>query len=166
MGDAMNESGDSRLQRLEALEGIRRLKALFATRLDDAVNKGAPLDPVLEQFAPDAVWESELFGRHAGVDEIRAFLETYRARVSFCLHYIVGDIIDIADDRATARGQWISWEPMTLDGVAVILAARYFDDYRRAPEGWRFAAVRLEVGFIVPHDRGWAQERVPADWTW
>jgi hypothetical protein len=84
--------------------------------------------------------------------------------VSFCLHYVSGDIIDVAGDRASA--QWISWEPITLDGAAVIVAGRYFDDLERGPEGWRFARVRFDVGFVAPYGDSWARERIPPDWSW
>lgn len=162
----MNHNTESRIQRLEDIEDIRRLKSLFATRLDDAVNNARPFDAALEQFATDAVWESRLFGRYTGVAQIRGFLEEYRARVSMCLHYVVGDIIDVADDRASARAQWMAWEPMTLDGQAVILAARYFDVYERSQEGWLFKTVRLAEGFLAPYGHSWAEELTPAGFTW
>lgn len=162
----MTNDTEPRVQRLEDIESIRLLKSLFATHFDDAVNDGGGFDRVLEQFAPDAVWESEHFGTHSGAGELEAFFEHYRDRVSFCLHYVLGDIIDIADDRETAHGQWISWEPMTLDGQAVICAARYFDDYQRIAGEWRFKLVRMQVGFLAPYGDAWAPDRVPPDWKW
>jgi hypothetical protein len=159
---------ERRIQLLEDIEDIRRLKSLYATHFDKSLNGGGefPSAELLDQFTTDAVWESEHFGRFEGRDNIRDFLLSYRKRVSFCLHFILGHVIDVADDRSTATGHWISWEPMTLDGEAVLLAGRYTDEYQHAGGEWLFKNVRLDVAFLVPYQRGWAEQRIPPDWKW
>jgi SnoaL-like domain len=164
----MTSAAERRIQRLEDIENIRRLKALYATYFDEALNGGAEFPPriLLDQFTLDAVWESSSFGRFTGRDGIRGFLEDYRSRVSFCLHYILGHAIDIDEDRNAAKGRWITWEPMTLDGIAVLLAGHYTDEFQRSGEQWLFKSVRLDVAFLVPYDRGWAEQRIMPEWKW
>jgi SnoaL-like protein len=157
-----------RIQRLEDIESIRRLKALYATHFDEALNGGSDFPPklLLDQFARDAVWESSCFGHFTGHEGIRGFLEDYRSRVSFCLHYILGHAIDVTEDRSAATGRWITWEPMTLDGTAVLLAGHYNDEFQRSGEQWLFKSVRLDVAFLVPYDQGWAEHRIMPNWKW
>jgi hypothetical protein len=159
---------ERRKQRLEDIESIRQLKALYATHFDEALNGGGDFPPklLLDQFAPDAVWESSCFGHFTGHEGIRGFLEDYRSRVSFCLHYILGHAIDVTEDRSAATGRWITWEPMTLDGIAVLLAGHYNDEFQRSGGQWLFKSVRLDVAFLVPYDRGWADHRIMPEWKW
>ena len=164
----MTGDEERRIQRLEDIENIRRLKAMYATYFDEALNGGGEFPPriLLDQFTPDAVWESSSFGQFTGHDRIRGFLEDYRSRVSFCLHYILGHTIDVDEDRNTAAGRWITWEPMTLDGIAVLLAGHYSDEFQRFGEQWLFKSIRLDVAFLVPYDRGWAEQRIMPEWKW
>jgi hypothetical protein len=166
--EAVTDSPERRVERLEDIEAIRRLKSLYALRFDEALNGGQafPPDALLDLFTPDALWESEPFGRFEGRDEIRGLLERYAQRVSFCLHFIVGHVIDVGDDRGSASGTWITWQPMTLDGRAMVLAGHYHDDFERDANAWRVKALRLDVAFLTPHDRGWATQRIPSDWKW
>jgi hypothetical protein len=160
---------EGRVQLLEDMEDVRQLKSLYAKQFDEALNSGGsfPPDYLLRHFAEDATWESERFGRYQGRDELREFLVKYRERVSFALDFSVGHLIEIADDRKTARGFWTTWQPMTIDGEAHLLAGRYFDEYARIGEGqWVFTSVRLDVEFLTPYGKGWADERFPENWNW
>jgi hypothetical protein len=164
----MGVDEERRVTLLEDIESIRRLKGLYAMHFDDALNGGRPFptEPVLDLFTKDAVWTSTPFGRFEGRDAIRGFFESYRRRVSFCLHYMINPVIDVAEDRLTATGRWHAWELMTLDGEAYILAGHYRDEYVRSDEQWLFKNVQLDVLYLTPWLRGWAKERIPADWKW
>ena len=53
-----------------------------------------------------------------------------------------------------------------LDGEAVLLTGRYTDEYQLSGGEWLFKNVRLDVAFVVPYLRGWAEQRIPPDWKW
>lgn len=166
--DHVTADVERRIQQLEDIENVRRSKALYAIHFDEVVNGADDRSSraLLAQFTPDATWECDCFGRFRGRDEIGGFLEEYRRRVSFCLHYILGHVVTVAPDRATAHGRWITWEPMTVEGRAVLLAGHYEDELERAGQTWLFRTVRLEVAILTAYDQGWGRERIMADLTW
>lgn len=165
---ASDESLEGRIQWLEDVEDVRQLKSRFAKDFDRTLNSGGafPQRSLLNYFAEDAVWESELFGRYQGHDEIWEFLGQYRKRVSFALDYSVGHLIEISADRQSASGFWTTWQPLTIDGNAHILAGRYHDSYAQISGEWTFTHVKLDVEFLTPYDQGWSNEKVPAGWQW
>ena len=64
----------ARIQRLEDIEAIRRLKARYCAACDDDHNP----DTLVTLFAPDAVWEASGIARAEGHAEIRDFFQGMR----------------------------------------------------------------------------------------
>jgi hypothetical protein len=56
------EDLERRIQILEDIEAIRRLKARYA----DACDRGYDADTIASPFAEDAVWDAGTFGRYEG----------------------------------------------------------------------------------------------------
>jgi hypothetical protein len=148
----------ARLDRLEAIEAIRVLKARYADVCDTGY------DPVRMRpfFTEDAVWDGgPRFGRHEGVDAICAFFAGVSSQITWALHYMIAPIIEVADDGESATGSWYLLEPCTMatdEGPrAMLLMGRYADRYRKGPDGWKFTEVRLDAQTITPLDEGWVR---------
>ena len=64
---------EKRITRLEDIEAIKQLKALYCEICDDMHNP----DRIASVFAEDAIWESPDFGQAKGHDEIRQLFQNY-----------------------------------------------------------------------------------------
>ncbi|MCL4289568.1 MAG: nuclear transport factor 2 family protein [Thermoleophilia bacterium] len=148
----------ARIAKLEAIEEIRRLKARYA----DVCDTGYDPDRMGPFFTRDAVWDGgERFGRHEGIEAIRAFFAGVSSQITWALHYMVAPTVDVADSIETATGSWYLWQPCTVVGdagaQAVWLTGRYTDRYRREDGVWKFAEVRLDCQTISPVEEGWVR---------
>jgi hypothetical protein len=157
---------ERRVLQLEDIEAIRRLKCEYAKALDKMVNDAGPSHAVIDCFAPDAVWEADHFGRYQGSEGLNDLLDTYNRKVSFVLHFVLGQVITVAQDRSSATGYWTTWEPMTFEGKAMLLAGHYQDVYMRRDERWKIASSKLNVKFLTDYKVGWAEQRVSGNWHW
>jgi hypothetical protein len=154
----MTADPDTRLARLEAVEHIRALKARYAAVCD----AGYDPDGMRAIFTADAVWDGgERFGRHEGIDAIRAFFAGVSNQIVWALHYMLNPIIEVGDDLETATGSWYLWQPCTVVGEhgpqAVWLTGTYADRYRRDGGSWRIAELLLDCQTISPFEEGWAR---------
>ena len=155
----MNEELGRRLDRLEAIEDIRMLKARYADVCDTGY------DPVRMRpfFTTDAVWDGgSRFGCYEGIEAVCGFFAGVSSQITWALHYMVAPIIEIADDGQTATGSWYLLEPCTIatdEGPrAMVITGRYADRYRLEPDGWKFSEVVLDCQTISPLDEGWARK--------
>jgi len=156
---AMDADAAARLDRLEAVEEIRVLKARYADVCDTGY------DPVGMRpfFTDDAVWDGgPRFGRYEGVDAVCEFFAGVSSLITWALHFMIAPIVEVAEDGLTATGSWYLLEPCTIatdDGPrAIVITGRYADQYRKEPDGWKFSEVVLDCQTISPLDEGWAQK--------
>jgi hypothetical protein len=152
----------ARVQALEDVEAIRRLKARYADLVDGRYGKSGPkpaaelarlAGEIAALFAEDAVWDG---GPGLGLCEGR---EAIRARMAaptllFSRHYFVNPRIELDGDRA--RGRWELLAPCTLrDGRPAWMAGAEEDEYVRVGGVWIHQKMTLRVHFLAPHERGW-----------
>src|ERR1700750_1486422 len=78
-GGHMVRSIEERLARLEAIEDIKALKARYCALCDADYEP----DGLAALFLPDAVWESETFGRYEGREAIRTFFRGVSSDIRF-----------------------------------------------------------------------------------
>lgn len=147
---------DERVQELEDIEAIRRLKVRYAQLCD------ANYDPdgLAELFTEDGVWDGGDFGVYRGREAIRAFYAGISKQFSFAIHYMIGHLIDIDPSSKEATGSWYLLLPATADGRAVWLALTYNDRYRKVDGRWLFSLVKLNLAFMTPFESGWVKEPV------
>lgn len=146
-----------RVQRLEDIEAITRLKARYCAACD----RDYDADAIAELYTADGVWDGGgLFGRREGREAIRAHFQGAAGRLTIARHQVMNPDITVADDGRSATGDWLLFQPCTVAGEgAAWLAATYHDDYVKVEDRWLFAATRLEFAFFAPYAAGWAEER-------
>ncbi len=154
-----------RVQVLEDVDAIGRLKARYAELVDARYAKGAPkpddqiaplADAIASLFTRDAVWEGGALGLCSGRDAIRARMAT--PTLHFSRHYFVNPDIRVDGDRA--RGRWELLAPCTSsDDQPMWMAGVEEDAYERVDGVWLHSRMQLAVHFFAPHDRGWARRK-------
>lgn len=134
-----------RVERLDDLEAIRTLKALYARR-GDAVFRlpgAASAAALAELFTEDGVLDLGPFGRYAGRAAILAAAEGVLPKATaWSAHSIVNPVIEV--NGAEATGSWsflIYAQPHTpANAPASPIWGGYEDRYRKTEEGWKIAS--------------------------
>jgi uncharacterized protein (TIGR02246 family) len=82
-------SGDleRRIQRLEDIEAIKKLKAQYCAYCDDNYNA----EGIASLFTEDGVWDGEPRGVNNGREAIRQFFSRGHQRVPFAVHMVTKD---------------------------------------------------------------------------
>ncbi len=145
----------ARLQRLEDIEAIKQLKALYCEICDD----GHDPDRIVTVFTEDGVWEGRGIGTARGRDEIHRLFARFRDMMSFTQHMTMNPRIEVNGD--TATGTWYFFGPFTFNGeppTAKWQAARYEETYARVDGEWKIAHLRVaRPGMSVYYEKGWAE---------
>ena len=153
-----SQSLEERLQVLEDVEAIKKLKARYTLAVDARDAEG-----IVSLFTADGVWDGGSFGRYEGTDAVRSFFRLVPERLSFFVHYVSNPLIEIDGNRAT--GSWYLLEPCTFaqGNRPVWGSARYEECYRRVGGEWKFEEMRLVSLFWTPYEEGWAKKRFIQD---
>ena len=151
---------EARVQLLEAIEAIRRLKIAYARVADD----GYPGDRMAVFFTEDAVWDGgEAFGVHHGRAAIKELFDGVSSQISFALHYMIGHTIDVNLAAGTATGHWYLWAPMIINNKATLGAITYDDQYRKVGNDWLASRMTLNTHFVTPYEDGWVKTPMFSD---
>lgn len=147
----------ARIQRLEDIEAIKQLKALYCEICDDNHDP----DRIVTLFTRDGVWEGRGIGTAHGHAEIHALFERFRDLMGFTQHMTMNPRIEVEGDRA--RGTWYFFGPFTFNGdpaTAKWQAARYRETYARIAGAWKIEHLQVAPpGMSVYYERGWAERR-------
>lgn len=159
----------TRLRRLEDIEEIRGMKALYAHACDEKFTDtheprseqdiNALIQPMAERvFAEDAVWhvppDEPVRGRAAIADRL------VKSRWTFAMHYYVNPVIDIRGD--TAHATWMLFEPLTVaeTNKSMWMSAMTEEDYVRTSDGWRLREYFVRLKFISEFTQPWSERRI------
>ncbi|MGB1879382.1 MAG: nuclear transport factor 2 family protein [Gammaproteobacteria bacterium] len=136
---------EQRITRLEDIEAIKQLKALYCEICDDLHNP----DRVTGVFVEDGIWESDDFGKAVGHAEIRDLFANFRKMFSFSQHNIMNPRIEVNGDRAT--GVWYIMGPWTYaeTGEEKWFALRYDDDYVKVNGEWKYSHLRVALRMVA-----------------
>ena len=148
------ESLEARVQRLEDIEEIRRLKIQYAMYCDDHYNPPG----IASLFVENAVWDGGRVGRYVGRQAIHDFFATQDAAISFALHYTLGHQITIDPSGKTATGTWYIFMLATAKGQAFWLAGTYADEYVKVEGKWYFQNVNVQIRFMTPYEQSWVKK--------
>ncbi len=151
----MSDNLAKRIDRLESIEAIKKLKHLYMNYCD----LGYPPDKLGPLFADDAVWTSRDFGHHPGRPAIEAFFGGISAQIVFAAHLAMNFIIDVDSD--SGIGKWRILMPCTMveEGKRVSrwILGDYDEEYVRFNGVWLFKKIDFLVNYNVPFDQSWAE---------
>jgi hypothetical protein len=143
----MSESLEDRIGRLEARAEIQELAVLYGFIMDERDEKG-----IREIFCEDATLRSEdgVFAAN-GLEEI---VSTYLGRFAALgptNHFSHGHVVRFDDaDRTRATGLLASHAEVSRNGVAMQVALRYKDTYRKESGRWKFADRLMGYMYYLP----------------
>lgn len=128
---------EQRLQTLEDIEEIRRLKARYCAACDDDHDP----DAVSALFTGDAVWDAPGIGRCEGRAAIRAYMAELRAsgRIRNSAHHAINPLIEVDGDSATGHWRLIMlYTANAADGGTEYhrIIGWYRERYRRVAGRW------------------------------
>ena len=154
---------EERVDRLESIEAIKRLKARYAEFADGKYTADHRKKPQRERdavawqqalcFTENAEWKAGQFGELTGR---QALFENFREKpFLFALHIYMNPLIEVDGDHGT--GRWVHWLLATEEatGKPVHMGAYTLDEYRRVDGEWLFSRVELVQKFMVPFGQPW-----------
>lgn len=145
-------SVEERLERLEAKDSIRELRANYCYHVDDG-----NAEAFASLFTQDGVLDFGSAGTYAGREELREFVDSVVPEYySFIVHMLHNPVIEVDGDAAT--GRWYFEAPCTSQGEDMWIQGRYDDEYVRVDGEWRFAAVEAEFNYVADYDEGWGED--------
>lgn len=159
---------EQRVQALEDIEAIKRLKAAYAHAADGKYTSDHRKKPQAEidryariqadLFTEDAVWDGRPQWEHSVGRE--AFYAVARTSVwSMATHYFTMPHIEVEGDQAS--GTWYLWQTGTMEATdrAMIMAAVTRDTYRRVSGRWLIAETLFTLKYLTPLDVPWSETR-------
>ncbi len=147
---------EKRIQVLEDLEAIKKLKAMYGQICDDNYNS----TEMVRLFTEDAIWDGgEIAETYRGIDEIKKFFTQMSNVVTFSVHYFLP--VDITVEGDKAHGQWYLLQSATVRGnKAVWVAGIEDDEYVKKDSKWLISSIRFsKLFFLTPYEEGWAKRR-------
>lgn len=132
---------EARVQVMEDLEAIRRLKARYCQICDDGHNP----DEMVELFAPDGIWESSGGqGVYRGHEAIHGAFTGFCETIKRSQHNVSNPIIDVRGDSASGTWHFSGWLdfgdeiPPWATARSVWALAHYEERYVKIRGRWMF----------------------------
>lgn len=143
------------LRRLQDRQELRDLTLRYCRAIDDS-----DWTALRGMFADQAGIASA-----PGGDEIVGQLRAIRSTYGRTIHTAHGQLVEFADDDH-ATGMVPSHAELDINGETVVCAMRYYDDYVREADGWRFARRQIKFVYALPWPRmdGALTEDLPVRW--
>ncbi len=158
----MSEGLAERIQVLEDIEAIKRLKASYCYLVDAAVGGDeAKWDELLTHFTDDSWADFDLLGRHEGKPAVEKFFKEFvAATISYSAHMVSNPIIEV--DGKGAFGRWYVHVPCTgkTHNMALWIQARYEEEYVKVDGEWKWKSITTKFDHITPFDEGWVKKPV------
>jgi len=146
----------ARIDRLEAIEEIKQLKALYCEICDDGHNP----DRIISIFTEDGIWEGKGIGKAVGHEQIATLFKKFQKMMSFTQHMVMNPRIEVQGDQAT--GTWYFFGPFTFreNDQAKWQAARYHERYIKVAGQWKIQRLTVSgPGMSVDYQTGWGESR-------
>jgi len=144
---------EKRIQVLEDIEAIKRLKAHYARIIDSP----SP-EEVGKIMTENAVLNYDNLGVIKGRRAIADYFKRYPDIRSFRVHYFSQPEITVEGDRAF--GRWYMWVPCsTGDGRAIWSSGYEEEKYEKVNGEWFIAEIKLISIFRTPYEEGWHKTR-------
>ena len=160
------ENLEKRIQALEDIEAIKKLKSRYAQLADGKyssviLNGEKNLDKIANEvvqiYAEDAIWDSKMeeFKTRVGRSEI--YEHFAKVNFNFSIHYFTMPDITVNGDSAT--GRWYLWNIASekKDGKPILITGFTDDEYAKIDGRWLFKKMTFTPLFIGPYDQGWVK---------
>ncbi|AKT42180.1 nuclear transport factor 2 family protein [Chondromyces crocatus] len=144
----------ARLDRIDDLEALRDLKALYARRVDDNHRAPTPQSATAaaDLFTNDAILDLGPGSRYEGRAQIlNAFQNLFPAATAWSTHYIVNPLLQVNGNTATGTWYFLLYtQPKTSPPSPVLtLWGHYAEKYVKTNAGWKFKEVNGIVSLPV-----------------
>lgn len=147
---------EKRLQILEDVESIKRLKAKYCHYCDDNYNP----DGIASLFTQDGVWDGgEIWGRYEGTEAIKKYFAAAPQSISFGIHTVLTPFIEVEGEKAKGTWYLLMSATMKKGNQAVWGAERYDDEYVKVDGEWKMKVLKLTTFYWTPYELGWAKKR-------
>ncbi len=145
---------EQRIQRLEDIEDIRRLRNRYHASLNES-----RYEQCRALFTEDAVVELGYLARYEGIDAIdRGFRAMGERDRFFIKQFIHSHDVDVDGDSGTGTSYLEA--RYGRFGVSYVVAGRYDDVYARVNGVWKFKAMIAELFYTVPNAVGWTGDEM------
>ncbi len=156
----MTKGETDRLQVLEDVETIKKLKASYCYWVDGGVaGDASQIDQLIAHFTDDDPWaDFGPLGVHKGKEAVTAFFgELVVSSLSYSAHMVCNPIIEVEGNKAI--GKWYVDVPCTLRDTEtpIWLQAKYEEEYVKEGGVWKWKSITTKFDFITPYDEGWVK---------
>jgi hypothetical protein len=149
---------EQKVQQLEDIEAIRKLKAKYTFALDKR-----DWDTVLNCFTDDTYTDWGVFaggsGIYKGKQGVKQFFTVDVPKAAtFFVHMVHNDLIEVNGNQA--RGRWYYEEPMTwaAENRAGWIVGTYDEKFVKQGGEWKIKEVKVTHFYQTPYDAGWVKE--------
>ena len=134
---------EERIQVLEDIEEIRKLKAAYCAACDDDHNG----DAVAALFVEDGTWGAAGRPPETGTDEIAAFMYGVRenGNMARSAHQVFNPVIDVDGDKATGQWRFLMMYTTKDEQSFVRIIGTYDEQYVRTADGWKFQSLSVTI---------------------
>ena len=145
---------EQRIQRLEDIEDIRRLRNRYHASLNE--NR---YEQCRALFTRDAVVELGYLARFEGIDAIDSGFRAMGERDRFFIKQFIHSH-DVEIDGDSGTGTSYLEARYGRFGVSYVVAGRYDDVYLRVDGVWKFKSMIAELFYTVPNAVGWTGDEL------
>lgn len=143
---------EARIEKLEAIEAIRQLKARYCEICDDSHNP----KEIVTIFTEDGIWEGEGIGRAKGHKEISKLFSDFQKTISFSQHMVQNPIIDVSGKIAVGRWYFFGMFKFYQNETRRWQAARYQETYESIAGVWKIKHLKIAPPTMsVKYEQGW-----------
>jgi len=134
---------EGRVQVLEDIEAIRKLKAAYCAACDDDHNG----DAVAALFVPEGTWGAVGRPAEVGQDEIAAFMYGVRSsgQMKRSAHQVFNPVIEVDGDTATGDWRFLMMYTAADEQSFVRIIGTYDETYVRTDAGWKFQSLDVTI---------------------
>ncbi|WP_156680423.1 nuclear transport factor 2 family protein [Sphingomonas profundi] len=140
---------EQRLQRIEDMQELTKLRSRYAYGANILDGQGGDLKAFAALFAEDGTFDVGM-GAATGPAEIEAMMGALTTQWQCAMHYMLNPLIEIEGDRASGSVTGLFAFTTADDPAPIWLSNIYSDSYVRTAEGWRFQSVTLRQCFVDP----------------
>lgn len=148
-----------RIQRIEDIEEIKKLKYTYAKILDGGYNP----DQVAALFVEDGLWSvSGVGGTAKGRENIRKHSANLGSSIKWGQHNIFAPVIEVSEDGTHAEGDFYLICLLTMVSPesekgeeAYVLVGKYHDIFVKVDGKWYFETLSGDIEQSSPWTDGW-----------